>query len=91
MRTCVCYLEIQQSHGKQANARFANEGHFRFVSVAFGFNCGRWKTSYVSEHFLKFVINFLDGAVSILLLVDVVINNMALSKRPSKIFMRFYI
>ena len=35
MRTCVCYLKIQQSHGKQSNARFANEGHLRFVSVAF--------------------------------------------------------
>ena len=81
MRTCVCYLEIQQSHGKQGI----------FVSVAFKFDCGRWKTRYVSEHFLKFVINFLNGVVSTLLLVDVVLNNMALSKFPSKIFMRFYI
>ena len=91
MRTCVCYLEIQQSHGKQGKARFANEGHLRFVSVAFGFNCGRWKTRYVSEHFLKLVMNFLKGVVSTLLLVDVVLNNMALSKLPSKIFLRFYI
>ena len=36
MRTCVCYLEIQRSRGKEGNARFANEGHLRFVSVAFG-------------------------------------------------------
>ena len=43
-----------------------------FHSVAFGFNCGRWKTRYASEHFLKFV---LKGVVSILLLVDVVLNN----------------
>ena len=27
MRTCVCYLEIEQSHGERGNARFANEGH----------------------------------------------------------------
>ena len=91
MRTRVCYLKIQLSHGKQGNARFANEGHLRFVSVAFGFNCGRWKTTYASEHFRKFVMNFLNAVVSILLLVDVVLNNMALSKFPSKIFMRFYI
>ena len=51
MRTCVCYLEIEQSHGKQSNARFANEGHLRIVSVAFGFHCGRWKTRYVSGLF----------------------------------------
>ena len=51
MSTCVCYLEIQQTHGKQGNARFANEGHLRFVSVAFGFHCRRWKTRYVSELF----------------------------------------
>ena len=86
MRTCVCYLEIQQSHGKQGI----------FVSVAFKFNCGRWKTRFVSEHFLKFVIilfvmNFLKGVASTLLLVDVVLNNMTLSKFPSNIFMRFYI
>ena len=91
MRTYVCYLEIQQSHGRQGNARFANEGHLCFVSVAFGFNCRRWKARYVSEHFLMFVMNFLKGVVSILLLVDVVLNNMALSKFPSKIFMRFYL
>ena len=59
MRTCVCYSENQQSHGKQSNERFANEGHLPFVSVAFGFKCGPWKTRYVSEHFLKFVMNFL--------------------------------
>ena len=51
MRTCVCYLEIEQSHEKRGNARFANEGHKRFVSVAFGFHCGRWKTRYASELF----------------------------------------
>ena len=55
MRTCVCYLEIEQSHGKQGNARFANEGHLRFVSVrqnaAFGFLCERCKARYVSELF----------------------------------------
>ena len=27
MRTCVCYLEIQHSLGKEGNARVANEGH----------------------------------------------------------------
>ena len=51
MRTCVCYLEIQQSLGKEGNACFVNEGHFRFVSVTFGFNCGRWKARYVSQLF----------------------------------------
>ena len=51
MCTCVCYLEIEQSHGKQGNARFANEGRLRFVSAAFGFHCGRWETRYVSELF----------------------------------------
>ena len=55
MRTCVCYLEIEQSHGKQANARIANEGHLRFVSAAFGFHCGRWETRYVSELFFIFL------------------------------------
>ena len=49
MRTCVCSLEIQRSRGKEGNARFANEGHLRFVSVAFGFHCGRWKARNVSE------------------------------------------
>ena len=67
MRTCVCYLEIQRSRGKEGNARFANEGHLRFVSVTFEFHCGRWKAMYVRElfHFLKFVMNFLKGFVSI--------------------------
>ena len=51
MRTCVCYLEIQQSLRKEGNARFANQGHLRFVSVTFGFHCGRWKARYVSELF----------------------------------------
>ena len=51
MRTCVCYLEIQRSNGKQGSARFANDGHLRFVSVAFGFHCGHWETKYVSELF----------------------------------------
>ena len=51
MRTCVCYLEIQQSRGKEGSARFAIEGHLRFVSAAFGFHCGRWKARYVSERF----------------------------------------
>ena len=37
MRTCVCYLEIQRSLGKEGNA------HLHFVSVTFGFHCGRWK------------------------------------------------
>ena len=35
-------------------------------------------------HFLKFVMNFLKGVVSILLLVDVVLNNVALSKFPQQ-------
>ena len=33
----------------------------------------------------------LKGVVSILSLVDALLNNMDLSKFPSKIFMRFYI
>ena len=51
MRTCVCYLEIQRSLGKEGNARFANEGHLRFVSVTFEFHCGHWIARYVSELF----------------------------------------
>ena len=51
MRTCACYLEIQQSRGKEGNKSFAKEGHLRFVSVAFGFHCGRWKVRYASELF----------------------------------------
>ena len=39
MRTCVCYLEIQRSRGKEGNARFANKGHLGFDSLAFGFHC----------------------------------------------------
>ena len=66
MRTCVSYFEIQRSRGKEGNARFANEGHLRFVSVAFGL----WTLEgEVREraffHFLKFVMNFLSGVVSI--------------------------
>ena len=66
MRTYVCYLEIQRSRGKEGNAGFASEGHLRFVSVTFGFHCGRWKARYVSEHFhfLKFVMNFLKKVLS---------------------------
>ena len=41
MGTRVCYLEIEQSHGKKGKACFANKGHLRFVSVAFGSHCGR--------------------------------------------------
>ena len=55
MRTCVCYLEIQHSLGKEGNARFANEGHLHFVSVTFGFHCGRWKARYVSKLFFIFL------------------------------------
>ena len=51
MRTCVCYLEIQNSLGKEGNARVANEGHLHFVSVTFGIHCGRWKARYVSKLF----------------------------------------
>ena len=47
---CLLY-GIQQSHGKQGNARFTNNGHLHFVSAAFGFHCGHWKTKYVSELF----------------------------------------
>ena len=54
MRTCVCYLEIQRALGKEGNARFADEGHLRFVSVAFGFHYGRWKVRYMSELFSFF-------------------------------------
>ena len=43
MHTCVCYLEIQQSRGKEGNESFAKEGHLCFVSVTFGFHCGCWK------------------------------------------------
>ena len=41
--------------------------HLHFVSVASGFHCGRRKARYVSElfHFLKSVMNFLKGVVSI--------------------------
>ena len=41
--------------------------HLRFVSVVSGFHCGRRKAKYVSElfHFLKIVMNFLKGVVSI--------------------------
>ena len=49
MRTCVCYLEIQRSRGKEGNASFANEGHLRFVSIAFGFHCGCCRDSEVRE------------------------------------------
>ena len=49
MRTRVSYLEIQRSPGKEGNARFANEGHWRFFSIAFGLHCGRWKARYASE------------------------------------------
>ena len=48
MRTCVCYLEIQRSHRKEGNESFTKEGHLRFVSVAFGFHCGRWKMRYTA-------------------------------------------
>ena len=51
MRTCVCYLEIQRSLGKEGNACFANGGYLRFVAVACGFHCGRRKVRYVSELF----------------------------------------
>ena len=37
-------------------------------------------------HFLKFVINLLKGVVSILLLVGVALNNVALSKFPEQNF-----
>ena len=47
------YLQIQRPCGKEANACFANEGHLRFVSLAFGFHshCGHWKARYMSELF----------------------------------------
>ena len=66
------------------------DGYLRFVSVAFGFHCGHCKTRYmhVSElfSFLKFVMSFLKGVVSILLLVGVVLNDVALSKFPQQNF-----
>ena len=37
-------------------------------------------------HFLKFVMNFLKGVFSILLLVDVALNNVVLSKFPQQNF-----
>ena len=55
MRTCVCYLEIQRSLGKEGNARFVNERHLRFVSLTFGFHFGRWEARYVSELFFIFL------------------------------------
>ena len=54
MRTCVCYLEIQQSHGKQGNASFGTDGHLCFVSVAFGFHRGHRKTKHASGLFFSF-------------------------------------
>ena len=51
MRTCVCYLEIQQSRGKEGNESFAKEEDLRFPSAAFGFHCARWKVRYVNELF----------------------------------------
>ena len=53
--------------GKKATHASRTKEHLRFVSVAFGFHCGREKARYVSElfHFLKFVMNFLKGVVSI--------------------------
>ena len=66
MCTCVCYLEIQRSRGKEGSARYANEGQLGFVSVVLGFHCRRWKERYVMEffRFLKFVMNLLKGVVS---------------------------
>ena len=62
---CVHVSAIQRSRGKKGNACFANEGHLRVVSIAFGFHCGCWIASYVSDLFLlKFVMNFLKGVVS---------------------------
>ena len=55
MRTRVCYLEIERSRGIEGNANFANEGHLRFVSVAFECHCGCWKARYVSELFFIFL------------------------------------
>ena len=52
---------------KKATHASRTTEHLPFVSVALGFHCGRWKARYVSElfGFLKFVMNFLKGAVSI--------------------------
>ena len=54
----------QRSRGKEGNTRFANEGTFAFC---FWVSLWRWKARYVREifHFLKFVINFLKGVVSV--------------------------
>ena len=48
---CVHVSAIQRSRGKEGNACFANEGHLRFVFIAFGFHCGCWIASYVSDLF----------------------------------------
>ena len=69
MRTCVCYLEIQRSHGKEGNESFAKEGHSRFVSVAFGFHCGRWKVRYMAS-FLCYIhsdIQYFDSSQNLLI------------------------
>ena len=59
MHTCVCFLDIQQSRWKEGNARFVNEGHLCFFSIAFGFHC--WKVRYVSELFSFLVQSALLG------------------------------
>ena len=60
--------QLRHDHvGKKATHASRTKEHLRFVFVAFGFRCGRWKARYVTElfHFLKFVMNFLKGVVSI--------------------------
>ena len=54
--------------GRKATHRFANEGHLRFVSVAsvaFGVDVKKRGTRVSIFHFLKSVMNFLKGVVSI--------------------------
>ena len=45
------FASTSEDGAEEGNAHFANEGHLRFVSVAFGFHCGRWKARYVRELF----------------------------------------
>ena len=57
----------QRSRGKEGNARFAIEGTFAFCLRSFLVSLWTLKARYVSDlfHFLKFVMNFLKGVVSI--------------------------
>ena len=54
---------VNDNVGKKATHASRTKDILRFLSVAFGFHCGRWKARYVSEfffHFLKFVLKVLS-------------------------------